>query len=202
MDIKLEITSLHWSHVRKFNWENFHERKLVALYWTLAFSQKGPINSCLSTYASRRLCVRLFKISDAWKLLISFFFLHLAQWYLLRIKKTCRNRILKKMLFCPKMGKMGSKWTANDVFCIFWKILLFFLEIILNEKSYCYLYFTRNSLSGKILVSELCAKISQSDSGKFNISRKKWGIKYVDTIVFDGCGQASQRMQNNKFAIS
>ena len=125
MDIKLEITSLHWSHVRKFNWENFHERKLVALYWTLAFSQKGPINSCLSTYASRRLCVRLFKISDAWKLLISFFFYIWHSDTYSELKKLVGTEFWRKCCFALKWAKWAQNGPQMMFFAFFEKFCYF-----------------------------------------------------------------------------
>ena len=66
------------------------------------------------------------------------------------------NRILMKILFCPKIGKVDQKW------CFFHFLknsVISFPGINLNKKSYCYLYFTANPLSGKILVLKLWAKM-------------------------------------------
>ena len=67
----------------------------------------NPLNSCLSVRACMLASVWN-QCSIAWNPLISFFIL--AQRYLVRIKRTGKNRILWKILLCPKTGKMGQKW--------------------------------------------------------------------------------------------
>ena len=57
-----------------------------------------------------------FETSIAWNLLITFFW-NMSQWHLVRIKKSCnKNRILKKTLFWPKLGKMDHKWSCFAFF--------------------------------------------------------------------------------------
>ena len=117
------------------------------------FSQKGSLNSCLSSCAPRQLCA---SSSDAWNQLISFFNI----WHndtkkkIKRIKKKLvRTEFWSKLCFTQKW----IKWTRNRT-----QMMRFFLPFLknfiflgnLNEK---YLYLTASPLSGKILVFKLCA---------------------------------------------
>ena len=83
-------------------------------YWTPCFSQKGPINSCLSV----RTCVRLKPVLFG---IHSPFFFKIWCSDLARIKKR-RNRILRKFLLCSKIGnfwKVLSKWKMKNNFGIY-----------------------------------------------------------------------------------
>ena len=105
------------------------------------------------------------------------FFFNLSQRNLVRIKKSCKNIILRKVLFCPKMGKRQNRPKIVFfsccccccslfffvfflcIFCIFWKILVNFPRNNLKWKISCYLYFTTNPLSGKIQILKLWTKM-------------------------------------------
>ena len=75
----------------------------------------------------------------------------------------------------PKHGQNGLK----VVFCIiFWKTYHWFsLETIWNKKSYCYLYFTSNSLQS--YATKCSQPVRLQDSSNFNIWRKKKEIKFT-----------------------
>ena len=75
------------------------------------------------------------------------------------------------------------------------------MEIIPNEQPYCYLHFTANSLSGKIMVPKLWAKMLSAKEiagffKKYHFQKEMWDkvdilcankhqvFLQVDTIVF------------------
>ena len=114
------------------------------------------------------------------------FFLNLAQWDLVRIKKkTGKNRITRKILFYPKMKKMGPKRSENGVFLHISKdfVISFFLKQS-KMKNHIVIYISpQTPFLSKFWFSSYVPKCPWpdrfNDSLKCNISRKKRTIKLI-----------------------
>ena len=99
--------------------------------------------------------------------------------------KTDRALFSRKIHFCPKMGKKCPKWLLNRVFWIFWKIFSFSFYWKLAKMETNILVDISPQIPYLIKVLFLsygpkyCQPIKLQDSLKYNISRKKWMMKFV-----------------------
>ena len=124
---------------------------------------------------------------------------------------------MRKSLFFPILGEMGSWWPKNPAFCIFF--FFFFLQKFVMIFSWICSKIKTHVLHLKHLILQIVHVKGQElqESFKCNISRKEWAIKLVFCMwikVFiklfqkfilsflTAVAKHAQIAQNNKFATS